>query len=124
MKKMMRIILLCTLILAIPVKSIAAASMLSCDSGHHTVVAPSDHHDQIDRNHDVSEVSEERVDHQSSHANLTKVKCNCGSCCVSAMLMTSTSFINSSSPSSEKITFIFSSHIGHVSDGLERPPKI
>lgn len=118
MKKLMRIILLCFLVLILPIKSISAASTLGCDLGHHTTT---DLHDQND--HHASEFSNSDSDHQTTSDHIAKEKCNCGSCCVNAMLTTFVSFPSITNPSSEKIAFIFSSHIGHISDGLERPPK-
>ncbi|MBI1773665.1 MAG: hypothetical protein HYR68_15225 [Burkholderiales bacterium] len=116
---------------AIPFQGFAAAAMVNCNTEHHHVL-PGEQHD-----HDHAQVGQHEhhhsgADKNSDHAvsktspvtKTMKDKCSaCASCCVGAALVTNSALPPVSTPSSEKISLVFSSHFGHISDGLERPPR-
>ncbi|MBI1770785.1 MAG: hypothetical protein HYR68_00155 [Burkholderiales bacterium] len=132
MKKLFRLFLLCIMFVAIPFQGFAAAAMVDCNTEHHHVL-PNEQHD-----HDHAQVGQHKHQHSaddkvSNHAvskasPVTKVmkdKCSaCASCCVGAALVTTSTVPPVSTPSSEKISLVSSSHFGHISDGLERPPRL
>ena len=130
MNKFNRLILLCLLMLAIPLQGLAAASMMLCATEHHQNVNAqstqgaqgNEHtHDSHVQSHDADDHSSDAV---TTHQHTSKDKCsNCSACCVGAVMLTSTFSSPISPPASEKIEMVFSSHIGHISDSLERPPR-
>ena len=123
MKKLSRHILLWILIMAIPLQGLAAASMMLCATEHHQVsavqiqqISPHQHEQQVDVHQHTSDAT--------AHKHAAKDKCSsCAACCVGAALLSS--YVDSpvSRPASEKIDMVFSSHVGHISDGLERPHR-
>ncbi|MCU6435074.1 hypothetical protein LPB67_14950 [Undibacterium sp. Jales W-56] len=125
MKKLARLFLLCMMILAIPVQGVAAATMLYCGTEHHHAsVSDQDQHEQHEHHHDAAEKLSHHSPHSDAAAKLSKDKCSsCAACCIGAAMVTESLIQNSPSPSSEKIDLVFSSHFGHISDGLERPPR-
>ncbi|HTD05510.1 hypothetical protein [Undibacterium sp.] len=135
MKKLARLFLLCLLMLAIPIQGIAAATMLFCEAGHHHAAAEQGeplqhqhrHHHDADAKADQADQADQissAAGHHQSLAKMVKDKCSsCAACCIGAALVTAFADSAISSPSSEKIDLVFSSHLGHVSDGLERPPR-
>lgn len=124
MKKLSRLFLLCILMLAIPVQGIAAASMLFCAGGHQHVAQAGQQDKNLHQHHDMSAAGKSADHKTDSNASLAKDKCSsCAACCVGAALVTAFPEPAISSPSSEKIDLVFSSHLGHISDGLERPPR-
>ncbi|MCU6434647.1 hypothetical protein LPB67_12785 [Undibacterium sp. Jales W-56] len=124
MKKLVRLFLLCIMIATIPVQGIAAATMLYCGTEHHHALSSDQsQHEQNEHHHDVVEKSSDHSQPDTS-SKFSKNKCSsCAACCVGAAMVTGSLLQSSPSPSSEKITQIFSCHIGHISDGLERPPR-
>ncbi|MDO8772209.1 MAG: hypothetical protein Q7K57_26610 [Burkholderiaceae bacterium] len=131
MKKMFRLFLLCIIFVAIPFQGFAAAAMVDCNTEHrHTF--PGEQHDhgntQIghhDHQHSgTDKASDGTLSKASPVTKAMKDKCSaCASCCVGAALVTNSTVPPVSTPSSEKISLVFSSHFGHISDGLERPPR-
>lgn len=123
--------------MAIPLQGLAAASMMLCATEHHQVSATQisqagEHkHDMYDEGHEghehhahSHEADDQSPDAIAAHQHTSKDKCsNCASCCVGAMMLTSYLESTITRPSSEKIDMVFSSHVGHISDGLERPPR-
>ncbi|WP_394778732.1 hypothetical protein [Undibacterium sp.] len=133
MKKLARLFLLCMLMLAIPLQGIAAGTMLFCGAGHHQMadapVAASpqghEHHHHNGAASADSAASSSGQDHLHSLATAAKDKCSsCAACCVGAVMVTAFADAVLSRPSSEKIDLVFSSSAGHISDGLERPPRV
>ena len=130
-------ILLWLLILAIPLQGLAATSMMLCATEHHQVsstenlqVADHKHeaHVQLHEGHKQHAQAHEADEHSSdtvtTHQHSSKDKCSaCSACCVGAVMLTSYLAAPISRPASEKIDMAFSSHVGHISDGLERPPR-
>ena len=124
MKKLRRLILLWILVMAIPLQGLAAASMMLCASEHHQVVnqvssTSTSHHDQLsDENSHCADMK------TAAHQHASKDKCSsCTACCVGAAMLASYLGASVSRPASEKIDMVFSSQLGHISDGLERPPR-
>lgn len=116
--------------MGIPLQGLAMASMMLCATDHHQLAAEQapqanahqhQHRHQLDTdNNDGDDDSGKTVAHQ--HAS--KDKCSsCAACCVGAAMLSSYADTAVSGPSSEKIEPAFSSHLGHISDGLERPPR-
>ena len=114
--------------MGIPLQGLAMASMMLCATDHHQLAAEQapqanthQHQHQLDTdNNDGDDDSGKTVAHQ--HAS--KDKCSsCAACCVGAAMLSSYADTAVSGPSSEKIEPAFSSHLGHISDGLERPPR-
>ena len=131
MKKLFRLFLLCIMFVAIPFQGFAAAAMVNCNTEHHHVL-PGEQHDhdhaqvgQHEHQHSSNDkVSNHSVSKASPVTKVMKDKCSaCASCCVGAALVTNSAIPPVSTPSSEKISLVFSSHFGHISDGLERPPR-
>lgn len=129
MKKLFRLFLLCIMFVAIPFQGFAAAAMVNCNTEHHHVL-PGEQHDhaqagQHEHQHNSNDkVSNHSVSKASPVTKVMKDKCSaCASCCVGAALVTNSTATPVSTPSSEKISLVFSSHFGHISDGLERPPR-
>jgi hypothetical protein len=134
MKKLKHYILLAILIMAIPLQGFAAASMMLCATEHHQVSVTqisqvgehmhdvySEHHEHQAQGHDVDAQSSDTT---TTQQHGTKDKCSaCASCCVGAAMLTSYLDAPVSRPASEKIDMVFSSHVGYISDGLERPPR-
>ncbi len=123
--------------MAIPLQGLAAASMMLCATEHHQVsvtqISQAGEHqhfgdDEAHAGHQHHTQSHE-ADAQSSdtvtaHQHTAKDKCsNCAACCVGAAMLTSYLESPVTRPSSEKIDMVFSSHAGHISDSLERPPR-
>ena len=126
--------------MAIPLQGLAAASMMLCATEHHQVstvqnVQTGEHtydayvqshegheqHTQYKQTHEADEHSSDTV---TNHQHTAKDKCStCSACCVGAVMLTSYFASPISRPASEKIDLVFSSHVGHISDSLERPPR-
>ncbi|MES2105298.1 MAG: hypothetical protein V4634_14855 [Pseudomonadota bacterium] len=125
MKKLVRLFLLCMLILAIPVQGLAAATMLYCGTEHHhTMVGDHDHDAQDQHHHDAAATMSGQSHGDASTAKHAIDKCSsCAACCIGAAMLTASVNPAIPHPSSEKIDLVFSSHAGHISDGLERPPR-
>lgn len=131
MKKLLRLFLLCIMFVAIPFQGFAAAAMVDCNTEHHHVFQGEQHdHDdahsgQHDHHHSGADKSSDHAVSKASPVTKTmKDKCSaCASCCVGAALVTNSTIPPVSTPSSEKISLDFSSHFGHISDGLDRPPR-
>lgn len=123
--------------MAIPLQGLAAASMMLCATEHHQVpvtqIPQSSEHQ-----HDVGDAAHEGHQHHAqsheadakssdtvtTHQHSAKDKCStCAACCVGAAMLTSYFESPFSRPASEKIDMAFSSHVGHISDSFERPPR-
>lgn len=140
MKKFNRLILLWLLIMAIPLQGLAVTSMMLCAPEQHQVsTVQSTHGEQAgEHKHGADHLAHEgHVQHEqthetdghssdtvATHQHTSKDKCSsCSACCVGAVLLTSCLATLISRPASEKIDLVFSSHVGHISDSLERPPR-
>ncbi|MBY0573467.1 MAG: hypothetical protein K2P84_07275 [Undibacterium sp.] len=132
--------LLWLLILAIPLQGLAAASMMLCATEHHQVSTMQNAQSvqASERKHDapvqsyqghqhhvqVHEADDHASESATTHQHTSKDKCSaCSACCVGAVILTSYLASPISRPASEKIDTVFSSHVGHISDSLERPPR-
>lgn len=124
MKKSVRLFLLCLMMIAIPVQGIAATAMLYCCSGQHQSVTMSGSdqhlgHSVSDKQSHSSSLSKSMPDHSSTSDTCS----SCADCYAGSASTTPYCGVSVVIPSSEKTDSIFSSHSGHVSDGLERPPR-
>lgn len=137
MKKLKHYLLLWILIMAIPLQGLAATSMMLCASQQHQATSEKTHASAGHQHHsadtakhqhkqtmDADAQSSDTADKLATHQHTSKDKCsNCAACCVGAVMLTSYLAPHVSRPSSEKIDMVFSSHVGHISDSLERPPR-
>jgi len=116
MKKLARLFLLYLMMLAIPVQSVAAFALPYCGAQTYQAMES----DQSLAHHFSDEQSYATQGDNSSNTDSCS---SCADCCVGCALTMTSSGLPVSSPSSEKINFIFSSQAGHISDGPERPPR-
>ncbi len=130
MKKLSHVLLICLLILGIPLQSLAAASNLLCGTqNHQQSQSVAQHKHGHEHHHDADEAQLDHHAHdQTDDTNSIKIlkdKCStCASCCVGAAMISGSISVPVTRPLSEKIELVFSSHILHVGDGLERPPRV
>lgn len=110
MKKLVRLLLLCILMLTIPLQGVLAASRLCCADEPSSVTATESH---LHQHHAGTSVKKHALDHAAS----------VDACCAATAILNQDMVLSLLSPSSEKIDPIFSSYTGHISDGLERPPR-
>lgn len=119
MKKLTRLFLLCLMMIAIPVQGIAATAMLCCCAGQHQSKAASESDQNL-----VSPAEDEQSHAAHSDASPAAEKCSsCADCCSGCGPAMCSSSVPTSTPSLEKMTSVFSSHVGHINDGPERPPR-
>ncbi|MFZ6758164.1 hypothetical protein ACO0K9_13220 [Undibacterium sp. Ji50W] len=112
MKKLVRLLLLCILMLTIPVQGVLAASRLCCaDEPSSASASASEHH--LHQRHASTSVKKHALDHAAS----------VDACCAATAILSQDIALPLLRPSSERIDLIFSSYTGHISDGLERPPR-
>lgn len=116
MQKLTRLFLLCLMLIAIPIQGIAASTMLYCDSGHHQSMSFDD------SEHVLSSDHSSHIKH--TDATATEEGDSCAACCIGCAMAMALPSLAVSSPTSIKIHSIFSSHVGYIGDGLERPPRI
>jgi hypothetical protein len=119
MKKLARLFLLCFMMLAIPLQGIAASAMQCCCAEHHKSPSADESKPSLDK-------EAAHAKHADTDKSTASEKCSsCANCCTGcASSATPSCGTPATSPASEKITSHFSSHNGHISDGLERPPRI
>ena len=131
MRRAIRTLLSCFLMLAIPLQGIAAASMLACGPHHAALAQRADaaRHDHAaghaQHQHDAMPAAGVDDDGPGGSFELFNFKCSaCAACCtVSAMPaapMPALAFVPSIGVA---IPFFGSSFAGIVPDGLERPPS-
>lgn len=132
MKKLNHYLLLWILIMAIPLQGFAAASIMLCAAEHHQVSVTQTLHvvehnvKNVDHEHHAQshEADGQSSDTATAQQHTSKDKCSaCAACCVGAAMLTSYLASHISRPTSEKIDMTFSSHLGYISDSLERPPR-
>lgn len=118
--------------MAIPLQGFAAASMMLCAAEHHQVsvaqISQAGEHDVNNEDHkhhaQTYEADAQSSDPATTQHHASNDKCSaCAACCVGAAILTSYLASPISRPASEKIDMTFSSHLGYISDSLERPPR-
>ncbi len=133
------------LLFALPLQGFAAATMLNCGPNHHrTMVAASaepgaahEHAAAVQHQHamgmaaGVHEVAS--ADHSDNadapplpHLDkLVKFKCNaCAVCCTGAAMPTAAFTFKPFPPAMAPEFFVPTSHVGFVTDGPDRPPRL
>jgi hypothetical protein len=122
MKKLARLFLLYFMMIAIPVQGIASSVMQCGGAERHQPAFTAESQLQL---HDHASDHASHAAHEDKASSAALEKSSCADCCVScASVLQSGSPSASSSPTSEKIISILSSHNGYVNDGLERPPRV
>ena len=146
MKRFVRCFVMWLLVLALPVQSFAASTMLLCGAGHHGSVQATDgRHDHASDMHmdtqDVSAVSEliahdhaaeALPSHEDSafspltakHGNVTGKCSACAACCTVAFLPTNVIAFTAPAPSRVLAVVELTTHVGFFTDGPERPPRL
>ncbi|MEO8346851.1 MAG: hypothetical protein ABI607_14260 [Betaproteobacteria bacterium] len=143
MRRIARLVTICLLLMAVPVKGAVAAGMVICDSGHEHMTVPvyaasadvtgesvdSRHHDHGSHQHASMDGGNEgdaagAVDHPLSDKH-GAVKCSiCAACCVGGAFLTSAQVVVPVSVGTETsfpaLAVRFS---GTILAGLERPPR-
>jgi hypothetical protein len=109
MKKFLCLLLL-WLMIAVPLQGMAASAMIYCGAGHYQAMDEANGH------------SSEHASH-GERALVAESCSSCADCCLGCAPVTPSMDIAVFRPSSEKIDLVFSSYVGYIADGLERPPR-
>ena len=131
------------LLLALPLQGFAAATMLNCGPNHHRMMAaasaePDEAHEHtaaVQHHHQMGMAAGE---HEGASANpsgdapplphldkLVKFKCNaCAVCCTGAAMPTAAFTFEVFPPAMAPASFVPTAHIGFVTDGPDRPPRL
>jgi len=114
MKKLLRLMLLCLMMLVIPFQGALAASITCCATGHEeiSISAPGAHA------HDAGEHGNQHDHEQTAGHGDTEHEC-----CVAAAILNSLMREPLRNPASEKIDLIFSSFAGFIGEGPDKPPR-
>lgn len=136
MDRLFRTILLWTLALALPMQGWAAATQLPCTTAieeqpqHAAADTPHAHHDMHVAHHESTHDLPDMHDHgqEAPAKNIGKhadAKCSiCASCCVGmAVLSFDTDWLLPPAGSMPVLTIPVASFLGHIPDGLKRPPR-
>ena len=133
------------LLFALPLQGYAAATRLNCGPNHHRMTAASlaepdeaheyptagqHHHEMgLTAGEQVHEVAS--VDHHGDALSLPhldkllKFKCNaCAVCCTGAAMPTAAFTFEPFPPAMAPEYFVPTSHVGFVTDGPDRPPRL
>ena len=136
-----KLFVLWLVLLAVPLQSVAAVGMRTCDPNHHQAMlsqersaqragalSEHDHHDataEHDHQASVSQADEsgKSVVAEKDHSPIP-AKCSaCASCCVGAAIAVSSIAVQISQSAEPHTIFNYRSHVGFITDGLERPPR-
>ena len=131
MRRYLKLLTLCFVMLALPFKGMAAANIEFCGPGHEQVAPSAGHHDHhhdgdsAPHHHDGESADKKQTDSHDK-MNLSGIaKClacaACGAHAVAGTPSIVTPDFISTSPIS--IPFLSSMHAGIFAYGLERPPK-
>jgi len=133
------------LLLALPLQGFAAATMINCGPNHHRMMAssgaePTETHEHLsggERHHEMGMAADHDHDEAASaevsgeglslpHLDkLMKFKCNaCAVCCMGAAMPTAAFTFEPPPPAIAPEFFVPSSHVGFVTDGPDRPPRL
>lgn len=145
MCQLTRTLLAWLLMLAIPVQSFAATTMLFCAPNHHNVVAQSNsqspafaHHAGLPANvgHQHGEQAQpassasQSGDLSVGYVDFAKIgkagdgKCSaCAACCTGSLIVSTHSFSPLAMVGSELISFIQELFVNYTPEGLDPPPK-
>ena len=131
------------LLLALPLQGFAAATMLNCGPNHHRMLAavaaePVETHEHMavgQHHHETGMAAAhdqaapvDGISDAPSLAHLDKLmkfKCNaCAVCCMGAAMPTAIFSFEPSPPAMVPEFFVLTSHVGFVTDGPDRPPRL
>jgi hypothetical protein len=131
------------LLLALPLQGFAAATMLNCGPNHHRMMAaasaePDEAHELTAAGQHHHEMGMAAGEHEVASANpsgdapslahldkFMKFKCNaCAVCCMGAAMPTAIFSFEPSPPAMMPEFFVLTSHVGFVTDGPDRPPRL
>lgn len=143
MNRVLRAIVACLLLVAVPLQGYAAASMLFCGAGVPTSAAPAHHHDggqvglpQHDADHGATAVHDLSVTPHADAAasdegesgslhGLTHGKCSvCSSCCSAAALPSEAIATSAASPHAPAFPALEHANPDHRPARIERPPRL
>ena len=136
-----RIVLTWLLLLALPLQGFAAATMVNCGPNHHRMMsAPmagtteADEHAAGEQHHHEMGVMTDHHDAVSSDGDspsvhhldkLMKFKCSaCAACCMGAAMPTAAVGFEPLPPAIAPAIYVPTSHVGFVSDGPDKPPRL
>jgi hypothetical protein len=129
------------LLIALPLQSLAAATMLTCGPDHHgtpSLAGPAEMHDHAvlvmhchSMDGDDAKGMSAADDHTDGHASARhpgkhpKVKCSaCDACCIGGALTRSALRFDSPSTALAPDSFVPASRIGFFTDVADRPPRL
>jgi hypothetical protein len=124
MQRLLKLWLMCVIALAIPIKGLAAASMLDCGPAHRSsqqAAAGHDHsaHAQHQASGEAAEQSTDTLDHQPTF------KCSaCSSCCTAAALSSAALSLDSAQLLDVFTVVAPSAPAAFFTSGPERPPRV
>lgn len=129
------------LLLALPLQGFAAAAMINCGPNHHRMasavmsesLATHEHAGAVQHHHSMEAVG----DHHDGVSNgsdapsvhhldkLMKFKCSaCAACCMGAAMPTAAVTLKAFPPAMAPDSIVPTTHVGFVTDGPDRPPRI
>lgn len=129
------------LLLALPLQGFAAATMINCGPNHHRMASAAitetpdahEHPAAGQHNHPMNVAS----DHHDAASNdsdapsvhhldkLMKFKCSaCAACCMGAAMPTAAVTFKAFPPAMTPDSLVLTSHVGFVTDGPDRPPRL
>ncbi|WP_076591244.1 hypothetical protein [Herminiimonas arsenitoxidans] len=132
MNRIFKTFMLWLLVLALPVQGFAATMQMSCaPEMHHSVVTPASdthaHHGNMDAHVDMDMTSSHTAqsDSKTPFDQPSNMKCSaCAACCMGIAALPATLDLPIAASGS---AVIFSSpatfFLGHIPDGIKRPPK-
>lgn len=129
------------LLLALPLQGLAAASMIHCGPNHHRMLATATFAHGEAPGHTTSAahahphemaLADDHAGAKSSGApsvqqldKLMKFKCSaCAACCMGAALPTAALTFEPFPPLMTPDSFVPTTHVGFVTDGPDRPPRL
>lgn len=141
MRSRFRTALMWLLLLALPLQGFAAATMINCGPNHHRMAsaamaatpdahehaASGQHHHPMDAASDHHDAASNDSDAPSVHHldKLMKFKCSaCAACCMGAAMPTADVAFKAFPPAMTPDSLVLTSHVGFVTDGPDRPPRL
>jgi hypothetical protein len=121
MRRVVKALLMCLLVLALPVQGLAAQRMLFCAPAQHKVVqaqAPHDHSAHMHAQHSKADAK------AAPQADPGHGKCSaCAACCAGVGLVPTPLVFEPSPPSPDYTARVFAARSGYTPSRLERPPR-
>lgn len=126
MNRIFKTFVLWLLVLALPVQGFAATMQMSCaPEMHHSVVTPAPDEHAHHANMDMTSSHTAQSDSKTPFDKQSNMKCSaCAACCMGIAALPATLDLSVAASGS---AVIFSSpatfFLGHIPDGIKRPPK-